>query len=225
MADLTGLGTKLCWLDTETTGLGPESAIVQLAAVSNRTSVQPFYAGAIIPADPSVLDTPDAMAAAAVHGLTKEKIMDTGEPAGVVWEAFRDWCHFLVNPYVSGDKLLMAGYNVGFDHDQVRRWWGLRDRFFGGTFWGYKLDVMGRVVEHLMAFNMRQQAVGAAAGYPYRTPGGPDLPADIKLGTVAAWMGVSPADGADLHNALADIELTRRVYVELRRRDRLMGNG
>ncbi len=223
MADLTGLGVKLCWLDTETTGVGPASTVVQLAAVTNLGGVIPFYAPAIIPEDPAVLDTPEALAAAGIHGLTKERIMDTGTPAAGAWEAFRDWCHVLVNQYVPNDKLLMAGYNVGFDMDQVRRWW--RDRYFGSTFWNYRLDVLQRVVEHLMAWNMRRQGIGAPQAYPFPAPGAPASPSDLKLGTVAAWMGVHPPEGAELHNALADIELTRRVYVELRRRDKLMGNG
>ena len=221
MSDLSKLGTKILWVDTETTGTSPQSTILQLAAVANVGDQAPFYLPLIQPEDPAALDTEEAAGAMAVHGLTKERVLGYGIPAAEAWRQFKAWLEVRVNPFVKADKFLIAGYNVGFDQDQLRRWW--RDPYFGSFFWNYRLDVLQRVVEHITEHNLRAAGVGGSQTYRHAIPGGPNLPGSLKLGEVAAWMGVT-APG-DLHDARADILLTRNIYLELRRRDSLDRRG
>ncbi|MFC0183330.1 DNA polymerase-3 subunit epsilon [Pseudarcicella hirudinis] len=94
------------------------------------------------------------------------------------------------------DKMHLAGYNnASFDNQFLRRLFEkCGDNYFGSWFWSDSIDVM--VLSSYKFQNKRSQ-----------------MP-NFKLGTVAQYSGIKVQDDG-LHDALYDIELTRKIYYKL----------
>ena len=185
---------KICYIDTETTGLDAKTCgIIQLAAIMEidgevvsefETKIRPFDGCSI------------STEALAVSGAKLEDL--DGFPQE--WEALRaflEWLGKHVSKFDKSDKAFFSGYNTPFDIEFVRKFFERNgDKYFGSWFWSGSLDVMGFALWHLATKR--------------------HLMPNFKLGTVAdEVLGKERAAqimGAEgLHNALGDIRLTREI--------------
>ncbi len=98
---LWGLELEECVvLDTETTGIDPNhDEVIEVAAVRLRFGQEVDHFQALIRPTMTVGDSHS------VHGLSDEMLREEGQPAAVVFKAFRAFC----------DRLPVAGHNVRFD--------------------------------------------------------------------------------------------------------------
>lgn len=206
MADynLTMAGRKLLWLDTETTGLEASDTIIQMHAMAD------FAGGGqlvergwlVIPEDVGLLQPERWAPAEATHGISLERLVAEGVPQRRAQAEFLAWIASFVDKYDKGDKLVLAGYNVEYDAQMLRRWWP--DTWFGSWFWPYKQDVLADVVK-LLVTTRRSTAARGLVPVP--------LPVNLKLRSVCEWLGVDP--GGDWHDAATDIRATRKLHDHL----------
>ncbi len=178
------------YIDTETTGLDHKTcAVVEIGAVCNGKTFHTL----VYPHSTARLDEK----ALEVSGLTMEKLK--GAPDHIT--AVKMLCDFMgqfVDQYDKKDKLIMAGFNIGFDDEFLREMF-LRagNKFFGSYKWPTLYDVQVPAIAYLQ--NER-----------------PDMD-NFKLGTVAKQLGIDLSE-YKLHNALDDILITERI-------DSIVSNG
>ena len=100
--------------------------------------------------------------------------------------------------YDRDDKFIAAGFNVNFDLDFLRETWFATGGKYGPGSWIFNcpIDVRTTVAEAIGWDKLR-------------------LP-NFKLGTVCEYYGVEL--GEDAHDAMADIEATRKLYHALMKR-------
>lgn len=188
---------KLCYIDTETTGLTPGvhsvhqiSLIIEVhgeVVAEHDLKFQPH---------PSALVEP---AAIAVSGLTREALC--ARPM-THQEGFRELKRILgehVSPYDRKEKYWLVAYNAAFDAEHLRATWRVeKDKYFGSWFWTPALCAM--VLAGVRLQEMR-----------------PFMP-NFKQATVAAQLGVN-VDNNQLHDALYDVRLCREIYQRVRRQE------
>jgi len=100
-----------------------------------------------------------------------------------------------VDKYNPKDKMLLLGYNINFDADFIREWFlKMGDKYFGSWFWFPPICTMQKAADVI----------------------GEDRPKleNFKLATVAKYFGVE-FDETQLHDALADIDLTVKLHRKL----------
>ena len=127
-----------------------------------------------------------------VNGLTEEKIQTFADPT-VAFLAFRTLLRKYGNPYVkSVPRLTLVGYNVGFDEQFIRQWFADNgERYLAAYFYWPSIDV-AVLAAHVLGEDRK-------------------LLASFKLGDVACHFKC-PGWGENLHDAMADIRLTRELY-------------
>ena len=180
---------KICWLDTETTGLSPyKNDIIQLAGMIDINGVVLEELNfACQPHDFNEV----SKSACAVHGITLEMMQDFEKPIKT-WNKFCRILDSRVDRYDKRDKLILAGYNVGFDKDFLVSWWKKCEQSYWGSYFEYKVfDVYPLVFMFATHFNW-------------------DVP-DHKLETICNYLGIE----INAHDAMADIVATRDVYQRL----------
>ena len=133
-----------------------------------------------------------------VNKVSKEQIAKYPMPNKV----YRDFSN-LIGKYCEKfnrqDKMFFVGYNARFDYDFMRSWFEKNgDNYFGSFFFFPPIDVMNLAIVD----SIKQRHL---------------LP-NFKLGTVAEHYGIK-AEGM-LHDADVDIELTKRLYIELSGKDK-----
>jgi len=182
---------KVVWIDTETTGLGPDDVAVEVAALLEVDGevVDTFHT-LLRPLDPELVARAAFDAAAAVTGITRERLLADGVPQTEAMLAFRGWLGRHIDKFNTADKAWFAGYNARFDMDVLRRVWP--DKWFGSWFWSHPLDVLQAAVAEAVIFGQR--------------------PPSFKLADVCAHHGIAEAEW---HGALADIKATRALWHEL----------
>lgn len=122
---------------------------------------------------------------------TDEEI-ETWDKAPVLYDNIETLCKSYVNPFDPSDKFHLYGYNVQFDERFLRQLFSnVGNKYFGSYFWKPAIDVMSLAGEHLS----KQR---------------PSMP-DFKLATVAEKLGLE-VDPDQVHDALYDIKLTKRIY-------------
>lgn len=184
--------TKLIYLDTETTGLNPETcAITQLSGVIRvGDSTQEFdifmrpHEGAEISQE--ALET---------QGRTLEEINAFPDPKEG-YQRFVDYLGQHVDKFNKTDKFFLFGFNIQFDANIMRAWFKRNgDNYFGSWFWNPPIDVM---------------SIAAMALMDRR----PSLP-NFKLSTV--YKALYPEDTEiTFHNSKDDIKATRRILRDIR---------
>jgi DNA polymerase III epsilon subunit-like protein len=186
---------RFLWLDTETTGLEiTDSAAFEVAMILVDNGK--FFCDRCFFLNPLSETIKYHEEAGKVHGYSEEdikclppeseqvpKIADFLEKARELWKTDGS----------QTEKLILAGYNVGFDKKHLN---ALLERN------GYKWEDYFSDIEADVFVQVKK--AGMQKALPY-------LP-DRKLGTVAKHLGVT-LDNA--HDALADIKATRQVAAKL----------
>lgn len=129
-------------------------------------------------------------------GVTEEQIMSYPP----MEKAQKDFCKLIskyIDKYDPKDKAWLVGYNNrGFDDKFLRMWFQLcGDNYFGSWFWSDSRDVLVLASEYLE--NVRSQIKG------------------FQLHTVAEFLGIE-VDESRLHDARYDVELTYKIYQEVK---------
>lgn len=184
---------KLLFLDTETTGLNPQTAAIhQLAGmvVINGTIKESFNYR-IRPHEGAEIKE----AALEVSGVNSQ-MLSLYTSSGTQLAHFTALLSRYVNQYDKTDKFYPVGFNSrAFDEPFLRNWFLVNgNNYYGSFFWQIGFDVMVLAAHHLRH-------------------GLPAMP-NFRLPTVAAEMGV-PVQANRLHDALYDVELTKAIYDRL----------
>lgn len=189
---------KLLYLDLETTGTDPKiHGIVQLGALLEVDGAIVDRIETLVSPWPGAAWSPEAVEKT---GIGPEKV--AGAPSeSAAWAMFTAFLGRHISRFNKQDKAFLVGYNVGFD-DQFLRAWADRvgDAFLGAYKWPDVIDVRGLAALRLMSVR------GAMPNF--------------QLGTVAATvLGRDLVDallgGRAMHDAMADIELTRELFLRL----------
>ena len=185
---------KAIWIDVETTGLDPKTnGLIQVAGLIevNNIVVETFN----IRCRPLIDDKIDEEAL--IHnGLSEAEIM-TWPIAQKGLIDFRAILSRYVNQYTRTDKFTFYAYNAHFDADFLRQWFYKQgDKYYGSWFFVPPIDIM------------------SIAGYLLRKERA-QLP-NFRLSTICDYLGLK--DDGKYHDALFDIQQTRKVLVELDRR-------
>lgn len=181
---------KRIFIDTETTGLDAvKHGIHQLAVLIDTPSGSEELNFKVQPAAGKMC-SPDAFE---IAGVTVEQIREYA-PTMTVYRELTAKLGEYVDKFDKRDKFFVYAYNAPFDTQFLRQWFAdCGDVYYGSWFWHPPIDIMTLAAHSLMSIR----------------PG----MVNFKLGTVAQELGIEP-DG-DLHDALTDIRLAKRVYERL----------
>ena len=186
---------RFLWLYTETTGIETtDSAAFELAFIlvdnGNFICERDFF---LNPLSDKIKYHEDA---GKIHGYTEEQIKSF-PPEKVQVPVIADFLKSAVELFKTDgsktEKLIVAGYNVGFDVKHLKALLERNGFFYEDYFDDKTADVFAQVKQ-----------AGIQKALPF-------LP-DRKLGTVAKHLGVQLENA---HNALADIRATREVAKKL----------
>lgn len=186
--------SKIAWIDVETGGLSAiKNPVLQIALLLEVDGkVIDKFTSYIQPLPQDVVD----QEALDVNGITREQIETFPSPLIVI----RQLVNFLnlhVNKYDRTDKMVIAGYNVDFDDKFLRAWFKkLNEKYYGSFFFWRRICVLNESVHYIVRKNLA-------------------LPRGLKLAEAAEMFDVKVGK---LHDALADITLTRNIYHEIGKR-------
>lgn len=186
---------RFMWIDTETTGLDTsDSAAFQVACVlvdnGQLICERCFFL------NPLSETIKYHEGAGAVHGYSEEQIKafpPEKEEVPKIAAFFAEAKELFENDSSKTEKMIIAGYKVGFDIGHIKV---LLERN------GYRLEDYFMSIVADVFLQVKRAVVQKVLPY---------LP-DRKLGTVAKHLGVSLENA---HDALADIEATREVAKRL----------
>ena len=130
--------------------------------------------------------------ALAIAGITRDDLK-AYMPMNVAYKQIIDILGKYVNKFNKKDKFHLAGYNnASFDNQFFRAFFVQSgDQYFGSWFWSDSIDVM------VLASNRLKEERASLENF--------------KLATVATYLGIA-IDESRLHDALYDIELTRKIF-------------
>jgi len=183
--------SKLCFIDTETTGTDPKkNAVIEIAGIIVIDGVERGSFGY----HPAPFDSDEIEdSALAVNGIKREQLALLSDPRDMhdaLVETFTEH----VDKFNKLDKFFFVGYNARFDADFIRSFFEkCGDQYFGSWFWFPPIDVMNLALIKLM---------DKRATMP-----------NFKLATVANVLGLEPE--GRLHEAHADIRLTQQIFNNL----------
>lgn len=185
---------KLLYCDTETTGteVGKHGVVQFAGIIEVPDAPEYFFSYNLQPFPTDVIED----AALAVTGLTREQIQQFHPPLEVMKQVEKIFGRY-VKKFDRSDKFIMVGYNARFDYDHLRKLWEKCGNVYFGSWVHFPaIDVMNLAAAALMEKRHTLK--------------------DFKLATVAGHFGLT-VDGT-LHDALADIRLTRDLFKTLMRR-------
>jgi DNA polymerase III epsilon subunit-like protein len=174
---------KLCFVDVETTGLTTRHGVIQIAGIvayGEPLVVLDRFDYKCRPYDADLIDN----AALSVHGYSREKIATFQDPA----EALAQFV-VMLHRHKRNDKLVLAGYNVSFDHAHVSAWMSKGNEQYGRWFRSIPMDVASMVISYCRLMSL-------------------PLPS-MRLVDVANMLGVQLLKA---HDAAADIAATVDIY-------------
>lgn len=184
---------KLCFVDTETTGLDEnKNSIFELAAI---VDIDGEYAGRFIENAKPFGDDIISPEALKVTSHTEEEIRGFSNTQDDLKEMFEDFLYEFVEPTNRRDKLFFIAYNAEFDYRFLRRLWEeMSDRYFGSFFWFPYIDLMSL--------------------YGWATMEDRQKMRNFRLNTVAKSVGLDVRED-NLHSALYDARLAKQLYYKL----------
>jgi len=181
--------SKLCFIDTETTGLNPKSnGLIQLAgSIEIDHEVKENFNWFVKPLPSDIVEDK----ALEVNGITREQM--AGFPgAREIYNRFTLLLSKYVDKFEKSDKFQFIAYNARFDYDFMRAWFEkLGDKYFGSWFFFPPIDVMNLAATSL-----------------YKSRGEMK---NFKLLTVAEHVGIETSE-EEAHDAMYDINLTKELY-------------
>ena len=129
-----------------------------------------------------------------INNITREQIAEFEDPK-IVYSKLIALMKKYVDRYDKKDKFVFVAYNASFDNDFIRHWFKKNsDKYFGAWFWNPYIDVM--TIAHHVLGDLR-----------------PEME-NFKLDTVAKAFNIE-INKDELHDALYDISLTRKIYRQL----------
>lgn len=187
---------KKFWIDLETTGLNPSKhSIVQLAGI---IEIDNEIVDSFTLKTKPLKGTAVSNRALEVIGVSVAELKTYPDPA-LVKQQMLDKFNKYVDPYDKKDKFLFLGYNAKFDYDFFRAWFEKQNfSYFGSFFWFPPIDIMNLVA--YMSMEERPNLI------------------NFKLFQVCKYFGIE-VNEAELHDALYDIELTKKLYERITTQD------
>lgn len=178
---------KQLFIDVETTGLGSNAAILQIAyivRIDGKIHEKGVYE--MLPHKTADIECNEEW----VAQLRKAKAMTCKEG----YQKFISILDKYINRYDRNDKFCMIAYNAPFDNQKLRDFFKRNgDKYFGSWFWNPALCVMNKAMDRIFHAGLRAE-----------------LP-NMKLGTVATYLGLEVEEDK-LHDALYDITLTKNLW-------------
>jgi DNA polymerase III subunit epsilon len=191
---------KRFYYDLETTGLdSKKNGFFQVAAlieIDNKIEERHvWFCKPLGQPDPATIQWHKEKGMLTDAGFDDPKFIDTKE----FYNQFIEVLTKFVNRFKKTDKFHGVGYNChSFDVDFLRELFTFfGNKYFGAWFWHPNIDVMLLAAELLQ--RERHQLV------------------NFKNTTVAKYLGIE-VDESKAHEALYDIELTRKIYIEIKKR-------
>lgn len=190
--------SKMLFFDLETTGTNPaKNGIHQISGkIIINGNVEDEFNIHIKP-NPLAKIEDEALA---VAGITSEDLQsDKYVPFNVGYNMFVGHLQPWIDKYNKKDKMFLAGYNVASFDTQFLRGMFLQnnDVYFGSWFWSVPIDVI------ILAQNLLIEERSKMENF--------------KQGTVAKYLGID-VDDTKLHDALYDIEICYKIYLEVIKR-------
>lgn len=181
---------KIMFLDTETTGLDGRHGIVQIAGVIdiNMEKKHEFDILTNLCANDKVSEK-----ALEVNKRTREEISEF-QPSYMAKTELDGIMQRYVSKFDKNDKFYMVGYNTGFDHMMMSAWYKKHnDNYMMSYFFYPIIDVAQMAALHMERTGEKCRLT------------------NFKLGTLGIYLGFID-NTEELHNALADISLTRDIF-------------
>ena len=193
---------KIMFLDTETTGLDGEHGIVQIAGVIDINMEKKHEFDILTNLYPG--DKINARALE-VNKRTHEEIQGF-QPSYMAKAAMDATMQRYVSKFDKKDKFYMVGYNTGFDHMMMSAWYKKHGDSYMMSYFFYPIIDVAQMAALYMEVTGEKKKLE-----------------NFKLGTLGMYLGLIK-NTDELHNALADINLTRDIfYVCIR--PMMAGNG
>lgn len=190
--------TKELVLDTETTSLGQDGSVVQIAAIYQENGVVKDEINLKFRPNPDKAVYPKALQ------VTKVKYTELMKRKLGQFEAYTLFLKFLdskVNKYSTDveQKMYLIGYNVQFDLEFLLSFFKDHgNNYLFSYFHWPALDIS----QILSWYTMKGGTRGKLENF--------------KLGTVAAGLGIELEEGQELHDAMADVILTKKILDKLK---------
>lgn len=182
---------KILWLDVETTGLNKEKCdIIQIAGIViiNGEEKERFN----FHCQPINWENIEPTSFEKT-GMTFEKLREFQMPQEL-YIKFIELLDKYIDRYNKEDKFYLAGHNVQFDLEFLKNFFiKMGNNYFGSYFYYHTID--------LMAFAIILHTAGLISLR------------NFKLGNIADYLTIQP--NGNLHDAEADIDLTRKCFCKL----------
>lgn len=181
---------KILWMDTETTGLDSHNdKIVEIACfyedTDNGDKDDVFHEYIKYDKYPY-----NYKVASDITGLTPEILKKKGSVERIIYDKYITFLDSKVDKFDKQDKMILAGYHIGFDDEFSRKMFDtFLNNYYGSYFFSCRIDVMTMV-----AMALRYKII--------------DLLPNYKLETVANALQIKFKS----HSAPDDIKATRKIY-------------
>jgi len=183
---------KTIFIDTETTSSNSQTCgLVQIAGIVEieGKEIDRFNINSNIFGDEEISEE-----ALEINGLTMKQIQKFPKPR-IAFAKFISQLKKHIDQYNKTDKFIVFAYKSEFDNNVLRNWFiRNNDQYFGSWFWNPWIDIMNLAMYVLQS--ERHQLT------------------NFKLITVAEHLGIDLND-RNIHDALYDVELARKVYKEI----------
>lgn len=180
---------KVIWIDTETTGLNDKiCAVIQIAGIIEIDGIETdTFNYKVKPFENAEIQE----GALKAHGISVEEMNSYPEMSGVK-KQFELLLGKYINKFHKSDKFIIAAYNAKFDVGFLRAFWKRNnDKYYSSWFFSQPSDIMNDIVTMCRRI---------------RIP----VPKSLKLQLAAEALGIK-TEGLNLHKALEDIRLTKRI--------------
>jgi DNA polymerase III subunit epsilon len=186
---------RFLWIDTETTGIETKNSScfeIGMILVDNGKQIceRCFF---LNPLSDTILYHEDA---GKINGYTKEEIESftpEKEEVPIIASFLTEARELFQKDGLKSEKMIIAGYNVGFDYDHITALFERNGLKMEDYFTGVKADVFEQV-----------KKASEAKVIPYLE--------NRKLGTLCKYFAI---DLTNAHDALADIRATRTLAAKL----------
>ena len=181
---------KLLFFDIETTGLTPtKHSIHQISGCIEIDGEEKECFNFNVAPNPKMEIIDESLL---ISGKTREEVLNY-RPMSIVFKEFINLLEKYVDKYDKNDKFFLVGYNnSAFDNQFLRQWFlQNNDRYFSSWFWQNPLDVYVLATQKFICDRKNIS--------------------DFKLKTVCKYAGID-VDEAKMHDAIYDIEITRKLY-------------